>query len=285
MERGVVVGDRFEIEEAAGAGGMGVVYRAHDRTTGEPVAVKIGGSRQRSEYEREAQLLREAVHPGIVRYIDHGTVGAQPYIAMEWLEGEGLEQRLERGALSVEEALAVLTHAAAAIGVAHARGIVHHDVKPSNVWLVDGDLARVKILDFGLAESGERTGGIRGTPAYMAPEQVRAAPIDPRTDVYSLGCVLFECLAGRPPFLGGHAVAVLVKTLLEDAPSIRDLLPTVPGAVEALLARALAKDPSQRPADGTTFARELAEVSTRRSVVPAPAPSAVSITEGEQRVA
>lgn len=285
MERGVVVGDRFEIEEAAGAGGMGVVYRAHDRTTGEPVAVKIGGSRQRSEYEREAQLLREAVHPGIVRYIDHGTVGAQPYIAMEWLEGEGLEQRLERGALSVEEALAVLTHAAAAIGVAHARGIVHHDVKPSNVWLVDGDLARVKILDFGLAESGERTGGIRGTPAYMAPEQVRAAPIDPRTDVYSLGCVLFECLAGRPPFLGGHAVAVLVKTLLEDAPSIRDLLPTVPGAVEALLARALAKDPSQRPADGTTFARELAEVSTRRSVVPAPAPSAGRITEGEQRVA
>ncbi len=285
MERGVVVGDRFEIEHEAGAGGMGVVYRARDRSTGSAVAIKIGSARQRAEYEREAQLLREVDHPGIVRYIDHGSTDGAPYIAMEWLEGEGLDRRLERGPLSVEDALGVLTHAAAAIGVAHARGIVHHDVKPSNVWLVEGDLARVKILDFGLAESGERTGGIRGTPAYMAPEQVRAAPIDPRTDVYSLGCVLFECLAGRPPFLGGHAVAVLVKTLLEDAPSIGELLPTVPAAVEALLARALAKDPSQRPAHGAAFARELADVSTRRSVVPAAAPSAGRITEGEQRVA
>jgi tetratricopeptide (TPR) repeat protein len=294
VESGRVVGDRFVIEREAGAGGMGVVYRAHDRARAVPVALKIGEPRSRARYEREAKLLREVEHPGIVGYVAHGVLGAAPWLAMEWLEGEGLERRLARGPLASEEAVTVVAKAAEALGVAHARGIVHHDVKPSNVWLVDGDLARVKLLDFGLAEGGafdaEARGGageIRGTPAYMAPEQVRGAAIDPRTDVYALACVLFECLAGRPPFGGDHAVAILVKTLLEEPPRLRELLADVPRALDALLVRALAKEASARPADGAAFAREVAEAWARRAAPPSLVPASLptSIGGGEQRVA
>ncbi len=273
---------------------MGVVYRALDRASGGAVAVKVGQPRSRARYEREAKLLREANHPGIVGYVAHGVSGADPWIAMEWLEGEGLERRLSRGALSVEDTMTVMAKAAAALGVAHGRGIVHCDVKPSNVWLVDGELARPKLLDFGLAEGGafdaEARGGageIRGTPAYMAPEQVRGATIDPRADVYSLACVLFECLVGRPPFVGEHAVAILVKTLLEEPPRLRELAPDAPRELDALLGRALAKEPTGRPSDGTAFARELEQAWARRAAPPSlvPASMPTSLTAGEQRVA
>ena len=290
MRPGEVAFDRFEIEAEAGAGGMGVVYRARDRETGERVALKImhglGGDTAR-RFEREAELLAEIAHPGIVRHIAHGP----SWIAMEWLEGEDLEQRMSREALTLQESVALARAAALALGAAHARGVVHRDVKPANLWLVDGEPARVKLLDFGIARAVVRSsltavGAVIGTPAYMAPEQARGArELDARADVFSLGCVLFECIAGRPAFVGEGIAAVLAKVLLEEVPPLGEVA-AVPVEVEELVARMLSKEPAARPADGAEVVRallglELTEVGTRDG------PSRVppSLGRGEQRLA
>ena len=169
---------------------------------------------------------------------------------------------------------------------------MHRDVKPSNVWLVGGDLGHVKILDFGIARGVETravtaAGTIIGTPAYMAPEQVRGdGAVDARADVYSLACILFECLVGRPPFAGDHAIAVLAKTLIEEAPRVREIDPSVPPELDALVARALSKDPSARPADAMGLVRAIDAIGEETAVASVP-PSVASgaITVGERRVA
>lgn len=148
------VGGRFVIEREAGAGAMARVYRARDVTNDAIVAVKIlhgAGEQTLRRFEREASALAELVHPGIVGYVAHGaTATGQPFLAMEWLAGEALDTRLERGTLTVEEALTLGRTVATALGAAHARGLVHRDVKPANIFLVDGDVARAKLVDFGL---------------------------------------------------------------------------------------------------------------------------------------
>jgi serine/threonine protein kinase len=152
MQTGDVVGERFEIEAEAGAGGMGVVYRARDRTTGTTVALKVMhtlGEEGARRLEREATALAGIAHPSIVRYVAHGP----SWIAMEWLEGEDLKERLERRGLTVAESVALAHAVAAGLGAAHARGIVHRDVKPANVWLVGGETTQVKLLDFGIARA------------------------------------------------------------------------------------------------------------------------------------
>jgi eukaryotic-like serine/threonine-protein kinase len=295
MKPGTLVGERFEIERVAGTGGMGAVYRARDRKSGEHVALKVITSREHHErFLREASVLAELRHPAIVRYIAHDPT----YLAMEWIDGEDLDQRLGREALSIPDAITLGVRAAEALASAHKRGIVHRDVKPSNVLLPGGDPARAKLVDFGIARHNDawrratRTGMIVGTPGYMAPEQARGeANIDGRADIFALGCVLYECIAGTPAFVGEHPMAVLAKLVLEDVRPLRHVESHVPPALDALIMQMLAKNPSDRPGDAASIARELSSINTddpRSSAkIPLSAPMSSaprSIGGGEQRV-
>src|ERR1041384_3164153 len=188
--------DRFELEQSIGAGGMGTVFRARDAISGEIVAVKIiaeGQSHLAERFAREVKVLAALSHPGIVRYISHGvTSSGKLFLVMEWVDGETLKARLERGPLTLGESITLATRIAEALGVAHARGIVHRDLKPSNLILPGGCVDLVKVLDFGIARrEGKtqltRTGMVLGTAGYMAPEQApngesieaRPAPVPP----------------------------------------------------------------------------------------------------------
>jgi serine/threonine protein kinase len=257
--------ERFVLQERSGAGGMGTVYRAIDTRTDQTVAVKLlhaGDNPQAVErFAREAQLLCELRHPGIVEYLAHGATGdGQPYLAMEWLTGEDLARRVARGALSLADSLTLLRRTASALAVAHQRGIVHRDLKPSNLFLRDGEVERIAILDFGIARRRAfsraitGTGGVIGTPAYMAPEQARGErDLTPAVDVFSLGCVLFECLTACRPFVAEQVAAVLALILFSEPPRLRAVRPDLPRAVEALLARMLAKHPGERLPDATAL--------------------------------
>lgn len=265
-----VIGARFEIQGLAGSGGMGRVYRALDRVSGQVVALKVLAQRSphRARFRREAEVLASLEHPYIVRYFAHGDdSGGEPaYIAMEWVEGVSLRERLLGGRLGVAESVALVRRVAEALGAAHLQGIVHRDVKPENLLLVAGRHDQVKVLDFGVALAPSprsrmtRSGTPLGTIGYMAPEQVRGeTDVDARADVFALGAVLFECLTGDAPFNAGQPLAVLAKIVLEDAPRVRDLRSEVPSELDLLLARMLAKAREERPQDG----RELAALLSR----------------------
>jgi hypothetical protein len=292
---GVLIGARFEIESVAAVGGMGTVYRARDRDSGEIVALKVmrgGGDHER--FIREAQVLAELRHPHIVRYIAHGEIGAgELFIAMEWLEGEDLATRMRRAPLSIKQSVLMAQNVSAALAVAHARGVVHRDLKPSNLFLPGGEAGAVKLLDFGVAylhDAGAmtRTGSIIGTPSYMAPEQARGQrPLTARSDVFSLGAVLFQCLTGRPPFEGDGALAVMARIVLDPTPQPRVSRPELSPVLDALVARLLAKHPEDRPADGAELERELSLLSEHESLDGAPPPLAVPtgvLTTSELRV-
>ncbi|MDI1446284.1 serine/threonine-protein kinase [Polyangium sp. 6x1] len=296
MQAGDVIDDRFVIERIAGAGGMGSVFRAHDRVSSGPVAIKVLHEREPRDvarFDMEARVLAGLDHPGIVRYVTHGVTGAgEPFLAMEWLAGEDLGARLARGRLTIAESVTVVGAAASALATAHARGVVHRDIKPGNVFLVDGALDRVKLLDFGLARLGPlsprftRTGVVLGTPGYMAPEQARGAPsLDARVDVFALGAVLFECLTGQPAFMGEHVMAILAKILLEDPPPLRKLRPEASVRLEALVACMLAKDPADRLPDAGEIAEALACLDARDAGSWLPdVPPAEALTRSEQRL-
>jgi eukaryotic-like serine/threonine-protein kinase len=290
VQPGDVVANRFEIERFAGVGGMGTVYRALDRETGTPVALKIllRGSAER--FLREARVLAELAHPRIVRHVAHGALPhGDPYLAMEWLQGEDLAHRLERGPLSVSDGVTVGRAVADALSAAHARGVVHRDLKPSNLFLVDGDIARLRVLDFGAARvetsaAPTATGIVLGTPGYMAPEQVRGERgLDGRADVFALGCVLFECMTGRPTFVAQHVLALLGKILLEEPPLLRELVPDAPQALEDLLKRMLAKEPSTRPAGGAALLHALDHLGPL-GPASTTAPERTCVTERERRL-
>jgi serine/threonine protein kinase len=264
---GTLVDRRFEVVSSLASGGMGTVYRAHDTRTGADVALKVAFSLRAdsaARFAREASALAEVRHPHVVRYIDHGALAdGDVYLAMELLEGEALSQRLSRGALEISEVLALGVAMAAGLGALHARGVLHRDVKPSNVLLVGGKVERATIVDLGLArrqaDRRELTdvGSFLGTPGYVAPEQVRGERVDARADVFSLGCVLYEAVVGEPAFRGSTATDALAQILLQAAPPVREHRPDTPVEVEALLARMLHKDPAVRPADASVVLREI----------------------------
>jgi tetratricopeptide (TPR) repeat protein len=292
VKPGDVLVGRYRLDSPAGSGGASTVFRATDGRDGSRVAVKLFDETDpetRRRFEREARLLVELRHPAVVRYVEHGvTDEGRPFLVTEWLEGEDLAARLTRGPLSLDEALRLGRRVCEGLLAAHQRGVVHRDLKPGNLFLPGGAVEEAKVLDFGVARSGRatvstRTGTVIGTPGYMAPEQVRGEPgIDARADVFALGCVLFECLTGRPTFAGEHLYAVVARVLFEPAPHARDLRADVPEGLDDAIARMLSKDPKDRPEDARAALAELqaplATAPSRAGVRPA------GIGRGEQRV-
>ncbi|WP_437991739.1 protein kinase domain-containing protein [Sorangium sp. So ce145] len=294
MKPGDIVADRFLIERLAGSGGMGSVYRALDRHTGETAALKVMSGRgleHGERFAREAQVLAELRHPGIVRYIAQGaTESGEPWLALEWLEGESLGDRLRRRGLTIAESVTLGLRVAEALAEAHRHNVVHRDLKPSNLYLVDKSVEQVKLLDFGIARLTSlapltMTGVVMGTPFYMAPEQARGErDVGTQADVFALGCVLFHCLTGRPPFVGDDIHTALLRVVLDEAPRLRDLRADVPENVDIAVARMLAKAPADRPANGAAVALELLRVGEIKSTPPAPASRRASaLTTGERR--
>jgi eukaryotic-like serine/threonine-protein kinase len=298
MKPGQVVMGRYVIEAFARAGGMGSVYRARDRD-GSAVAVKvltIDKAHLAARFARETRVLMALVHPAIVRCLEAGvTDEGEHFLVMEWLEGVDLQACLLEGRLSFHETLALIGRVAGALGVAHARGMVHRDVKPGNIFLPGGDAREARLVDFGIARWIEATtltttGTVMGTPQYMAPEQIRGERhIDGRADVFALGCVLYECLGGEPAFSGQQVMAVFYKILVEEVPRITGVVAGVPEPLVVLLERMLAKNPASRPRHGAEVAAEIARIqdalaSAEGPIVLSRALAAESITRTEQHL-
>jgi serine/threonine-protein kinase len=267
LEPGTVLGERYRIEAMIGQGGMGTVYRAQHLTLGKSFAVKVLKAMHTARpdfvvrFQREAVAASQIRHPGIVDVVDFGrTADGGFYCVMEHLPGETLAARIAReGALPVAEVVRLGHDMARALAAAHAQGIFHRDIKPENVLLVPeaGAPDTVKLVDFGIArladtprdgrETGE--GMILGTPQYMSPEQASGLSQDARADTYSLGVLLWELLAGRPPFRGASATHVLAAHLLEPAPRLPESGPRgpIPRRLARLVTRMMAKRPEERP--------------------------------------
>ncbi len=267
LQASATIADRYRVQRRLGGGGMADVYLAEDSRLGRLVAVKVLKPQfaQDAEFvERfrvEAQATALLGHPNIVAVYDRGVDGPPWYIAMEYVPGETLKQRLRReGAMAPEEAARTAQAVLAALQAAHARHIVHRDVTSSNV-LVD-PAGRVKVADFGIARIGvsalTRTGTMLGTSSYLSPEQAQGRGADERSDLYSLGVVLFEMLTGRVPFVADSDVAVALKHVSETAPDPRTLRPDVPPALAAVVLKALAKEPERRYQSAAELAAALA---------------------------
>ncbi|HEU4813113.1 MAG TPA: tetratricopeptide repeat protein [Xanthomonadaceae bacterium] len=257
---GSVLADRFRIESILGVGGMGVVYRATDQALGVPVALKLLRPELMhrpdafERFRQELLLARQVSNPHVVRIHDLARHDGQWLISMDFVEGESLDRRLDReGPLPVEDALRITRQLAEGLGAAHAKGVVHRDLKPSNV-LLDGE-GNAYISDFGvarsLATSGmTQSGTVVGTPDYLSPEQARGEPVDARSDLYALGLILYEMLAGKQPFAGGTVSEILAQRMMRTPDPITRVRPEVPAWVARLVDRLLRPQPAHRLQDG-----------------------------------
>ncbi len=247
----------YRIEEPIGQGGMGVVYLAHDVRLGRRVALKVMApslardGRYRASFARESELAMSLEHPNVVPIHDAGEAEGRLYLAMRRVEGTDLRALLRReGALDPARALAIVAQIAQALDAAHAKGLVHRDVKPSNVLLDDNE--HVYLADFGLTRRLSEVASLQaeaatlGTPAYLAPEQIEGGDVDGRADVYSLGCLLYESLTGEPPFPGDSRLEVAWAHLEQEPPAASERRPELPGAVDPVIRTAMAKDPTDR---------------------------------------
>jgi eukaryotic-like serine/threonine-protein kinase len=254
---GEVLADRYELEELVGTGGMSSVFRAHDRLLDRKVALKIlhqqysGDDDYVERFKREARSVAALSHPNIVTVIDRGEHGDRQFIVFEYVEGENLKRLIERrGPAPVSDALELAIQIARGLAFAHQQGLIHRDVKPQNV-LLNGD-GRAKVTDFGIARSLNvqhgmtQTGTVLGTSDYIAPEQAQGQSVDEHTDVYSLGVVIYELLTGEVPFPGENFVAVAMRHINEEPPSVRDKRPDVSPRLDDAIRRAMAKRPEDR---------------------------------------
>ena len=250
---------RYRVLAELGRGGMARVYLAEDLVRRAQVAVKVlrpelaailGATR----FRREVEILRRLHHPNIVPLLDSSEAGSRLFYVMPFIAGDSLKARLAvEGPLPVDDALAIGRDMAGAIDHAHGQDLLHRDITPANVLLHGG---RALICDFGIARAIQTAGGesfsssglVLGTPAYMSPEQATGGEVDRRSDIYSLGCVLYEMLAGEPPFTGASAQAILARKLGEPPRSLRVVRPDVPPVVENVIASMLAKEAHERPA-------------------------------------
>ena len=258
MERlsSTVLSGRYRLESKLGSGGMSTVYLALDEVLDRPVAVKLlhreisDEADQLERFRREARTAARLSHPNLVGVIDAGEDDGRPYIVFEYIEGRTLKRRLqEEGRLPVDEAVAYAIEIGRGLTAAHARRLVHRDVKPQNV-LIDPD-GRAKVTDFGIARSLEQkgmtaTGRVLGTTDYVSPEQAMGEDVDERSDVYSLGVVLYEMLTGDVPFRAETQVGVAMKHVNEPMPDVQAKRPEVSAAVASVVDRATTKDPRDR---------------------------------------
>src|SRR4051794_1322964 len=253
---GTKLSGRYRLEAKLGSGGMSTVYLARDETLDRAVAVKVMHremSEQADQLERfrqEARAVAKLSHPNVVAVIDAGEDHGYPYIVFEYVEGETLKQRIARvGALDIQEAIAYAIEIARGLTIAHARNMVHRDIKPQNI-LID-DEGRAKLTDFGISRQLEQdgmtaTGRVLGTTDYVAPEQAMGKAVDPRSDIYSLGVVLYEMLVGQVPFKADSQVGVAMKHVNEELPDVQSRRPEVSAAVALVVERATTKDPARR---------------------------------------
>jgi serine/threonine-protein kinase len=269
VEAGHVFGERYRVLSLLGSGGMGQVFRVEDAKSGQALALKVlrpldtdDADRVR-RFQREIQVLTKIRHPAVLHILDWGESPAGLFFVTELVDGEDLKMAIRRrGAWPPAEAAALGSTLAEALAAAHAQGVVHRDVKPNNVMIArDGS---VRLLDFGLARGAgidmttlTRTGTILGTPGYMSPEQFEAHGVDERSDVYSLGVVLYEALTGRLPFRGRTPIAIALAHKTEPPPLPRTLRPGIPAWLERVVLRCLEKDPARRFATAAELAAEL----------------------------
>ena len=287
MRPGDEVAGRYRLDELQGHGPMSEVWRAHDDTLDRTVALKIlSPTADLGRFRREAQAAAALAHENVMRVFDYGEDEAGPFMALEWLPGGTLEDRLADGPLPPDETHRVAAGMAAGLAHLHSRGLVHRDLKPANV-LFDEE-GRAKLGDFGLARStagaGTLTeaGTVLGTAAYISPEQAAGEPAVPASDVYSFGVILFRMLTGALPFTADNAVALVNMHRHEPPPAVETLQPDAPPELAALTAAALRKDPAERPADGAALLAALGAGPTAVAVradteatrvLPAPAPA------------
>ncbi|MGE3314108.1 MAG: protein kinase [Planctomycetaceae bacterium] len=282
----------FELEEKIGEGGMGVVYRARYVVDDRRLAVKllppdVANTTILSRFEREMEILKTLRHPHIVRAFGGVCEGDQRFYAMELVEGGTLDRVIEeKGRLPWELVIEYGVQMASALSYAHERGVVHRDVKPGNFLLTTA--GKLKLSDFGLAtvvaaSKITAAGRTMGTFPYMAPEQIRGRPpISAQSDLYALGCVLFEMLAGRPPFIGETPAEVMHKHLQDVPPRVVEFEPGCPAMLDQLINDLLAKEPEQRPESAYVVARRLNEVTPELHVTFPPPPAERTMTEREQ---
>jgi predicted Ser/Thr protein kinase len=255
LQTGDILVGRYEVDSLLGRGGMSSVYSAFDRTLGRDVAIKVLAAELVEDevfverFDREARAAASLSHRNVVAVFDSGVDGGARFIVMERVRGRTLSTVLRDGPLPVELAVEIALRVAQALGAAHARGIVHRDVKPGNVMVGDG--GKVKVLDFGIARalaatSLTRASTVIGTAGYLSPEQANGGPLDARSDLYGLGCVLCEMLTGRPPFVADSAAALVNQHVTRPPDPPSRLRPEVSPALDQVVLRCLAKDPGER---------------------------------------
>jgi serine/threonine protein kinase len=300
------IAGRYEVLLKLGAGAFGTVYKARDKVLGRMVAIKtirldgMAASAASLEellarFRREAQVSAQLKHPNIVTIYDIGEADGLSYLAMEFIDGQGLDKVISAaGRLPPERAAAIAAQIADALDYAHRNNVVHRDVKPANVMIEAGD--RVKVTDFGIAkaiDSGEHltvTGSLLGTPSYMSPEQARGASVDGRSDIFSVGCILYEMLTGKKAFVGDSITALIFKIITEEPPSLKTIDPSIPEPMVRIIMRALSKAPETRHASAQELARELLALASpaavptlRQGVAPTVAMPAVDATRVSAR--